>query len=513
MQTKKRNIQEYLNACVESYPSRLAIADRHNQLSYKEYHSLIKKAASGLLTINTSRKPILVFCNKNVESVISFLGVVYSGNFYVPLDIGLPIARIQLMIDIISPAAAIALTKDSKQFLDICDQKHIPLFLYEDLIKYDINQTMLDKLSSQTSVYDPLYMVFTSGSTGTPKGVVKSQYSLISFMEEFIPLFHMSDTSVYGNQAPFDFDVSAKDIYAPIFSGGTLQIIPKICFTAPAKLMEFINDRGINTLIWSASALKYVVDRNAFDYGVPAQLHTVLFSGEALHPNVLIKWRTVLPDALYVNLYAPTEVTGNCMYFIIPNDLSGCTALSLGTALPNMEVLVLKDDMNAITEGETGEIYIRGPFLSSGYYNNLAKTKEVFIQNPTHNLYQDMVYRTGDLAKLKDGALYFASRKDSQIKLMGHRIELGEIESIAYLLPFIQTCCCIYDDVEQKIILVTDSHSQHDQELMKNLRDTLPKYMLPSLIFHMDKIPCNDHGKIDRISIKKYYTERRNTDA
>ncbi len=159
--------------------------------------------------------------------------------------------------------------------------------------------------------------IFTSGSTGRPKGVVVSHRSVIDFMEYFTELFSITAQDVIGNQAPFDFDVSVKDIYATLKAGATMEILPKQLFSFPAKLLDYLCERRVTTAIWAVSALCIISTLNGFSYRVPTHLNKILFSGEVMPVSHLNIWREHLPDALFVNLYGPTEITCNCTYYIV----------------------------------------------------------------------------------------------------------------------------------------------------------------------------------------------------
>ena len=148
----------------------------------------------------------------------------------------------------------------------------------------------------------PLYVNFTSGSTGTPKGVAVGQNSVVDFINEFTKVFDITSEDVIANQAPFDFDVSVKDIYSGIFTGARVQLIPREYFSNPTRLMDYLTDNKITTIIWAVSAMCFVSIMNGLDYKTPENLNKIMFSGEVMPVKHLNKWRQYLPDATYVNL-------------------------------------------------------------------------------------------------------------------------------------------------------------------------------------------------------------------
>ena len=158
--------------------------------------------------------------------------------------------------------------------------------------------------------------------------------------------------------------------------------------------------------------------------------------------------------------------------------------------------------------GEVGEICVRGSCLALGYYNNPQKTAEVFCQNPLIDGYPERIYRTGDLGCYNQyGELMFRSRKDFQIKHMGHRIELGEIETAVNAMPGLDAACCLYDETREKIVLFYQAECACDREILLFLSEKLPKYMWPNRLVHFSALPMNKHAKIDRVALRRDYID------
>ena len=186
---------------------------------------------------------------------------------------------------------------------------------YEDLLAQQPDEGALAAVREQARALDPLYCNFTSGSTGVPKGVVVSHRSVIDFMNYFPDLFRITGEDVLGGQAPLDFDVSVKDIYTTLKTGATLVLIPRRMFSVVTELLDYICAHRVTTLIWAVSALCLVAQFRGFTYRVPETVNKVLFSGEQMPAKFLRQWQHYLPDAAYVNLYGPTEITCNCTYY------------------------------------------------------------------------------------------------------------------------------------------------------------------------------------------------------
>ncbi len=499
------NVLDYLDAAVEKFPDKTVFSDSKNSVTYKQLDTVSDSIGSAVLSaVSGKNSPVVVFIDRNIESVISFMGIVKSGNFYVPIDRQLPLKRIEIIFDTLNPKAVILSERDMKTVDALgFDGKCL---LYDEAAAFTADCDALAKRRKCAIDTDPLYSIFTSGSTGVPKGVLVCHRSVIDLIESFAETFGFTDECIFGNQAPFDFDVSVKDIYSTLRNAGSMHIIPKLFFSFPAKLIDCINTQKINTIIWATSALRIVENLNALEKTLPETLRTVMFSGEVMPNKVLNYWRNKLPKVKFVNLYGPTEITCNCLYYKVDRPFSNDDALPIGVPFRNTDILLLDGDTLIDEPEKTGEICVRGTSLAHGYYRNADKTAQAFCQNPLNDCYPELIYRTGDLAKKgADGLYYFVSRKDYQIKHMGHRIELGEIEIVVNALDFVDAACCIYDEKEEKIVLFYQSAEKCDSDLLKQVGKTLPKYMLPNRLIHMTSLPMTKNAKIDRVKLKGEY--------
>lgn len=286
-----------------------------------------------------------------------------------------------------------------------------------------------------------------------------------------------------------------------------MQVIPKKLFSVPAQLIPYLNERRINVIIWAVSAMRIVSNYRILDIHVPRYLSLVMFSGEVMPVKALNDWMEHLPDTKFVNLYGPTEITCNCTYYQVEKKFANEEVLPIGRAFKNTEVFLLDEENREITDKTTdviGEICVKGTCLALGYFNNKEKTEEVFVQNPLNTMYPERIYRTGDLGFYgADKNIYFASRKDYQIKHMGHRIELGEIEVAVNALEFVDVCCCIFDEAREKIVLCYQAKEACDKQIVKALAKSLPKFMWPQKFAFYEQIPMNKNSKIDRVYLKE----------
>lgn len=499
------NVLEYLEEAAGKAPCKAVFSDGNTSITYRELMEKAKKGGCFLAnTLKARNRPIAVWIDRNVDTLVAFISIVYSGNFYCPIDANLPIERQELILDTLQPMCII--NAAGKEIELRTERK---TFLVEEIANGEEIPGVLDKVRDSVIDTDPLYVIFTSGSTGIPKGVLVCHRSVIDLVEQFNRIFGFTEDIIIGNQAPFDFDVSTKDIYICLSNSASMEIIPKKLFSMPGTLVQYLNEKKITTIIWAVSAMRIIENFKVFDKFVPMHLRQIMFSGEVMPNKVLNYWRKYLPDAMYVNLYGPTEITCNCTYYIVDKEFADDEILPIGKAFRNTEVFLLDENGIRIEEtGKEGELCVRGTCLALGYYRNPQKTEEAFIINPCNTAYPEKIYRTGDMVKYNEkNEMEFCTRKDYQIKHMGHRIELGDIEAVVNALAFIDASCCIYDNVNEKIYLFYQAKQPCDREIVAGLKVKLPKYMWPNKYCFMEKLPMNKNGKIDRIKLKEDYME------
>lgn len=491
------NILEYLDATARRMPEKLAFSNGPEGLTFREVHTQARAIGSGLLELGATGEPVVVFMERHPKMATGFFGVVYAGCFYVPIDGEMPSFRVERIFQQLKPRFVLCDKKTREQAQSLAPQgAHV--LPYDQLAASAINEDALAQVRRNALDTDPIYIVFTSGSTGVPKGVAACHRSVLDYIERLDEVLDVTEDTVFGNQTPLYFDACLKELYSTIRCGSTTYLIPKQLFSFPVKLVEYLNEYKINTVCWVVSALTMISGFKVLDKHIPEYFHTVAFGSEVFPIKQFKLWRAALPNARFINLYGPTEATGMSCWYEVDREFADDEVLPIGRPFPNTGLLLLTEEDRPAAPGEPGEICLRGTCLTLGYYGDFQRTNEVFVQNPLNKAYPELIYRTGDIGKLNDrGELVFLTRKDNQIKHMGHRIELGEIEVVAAAGEGVRGVCCLYEKEKKKLILCYEGECEA-AGLARYLRSKLPTYMVPNRIVPVEELPRTPNGKLDR---------------
>lgn len=499
----------YLEDTVKKYPNKIALTDATGDITFAQWRNMGLCLAEEIRRKNHKRAiPVFVYLPKSAMSLVAFVGVLYSGNYYTPTDVKFPFEKAKSIINALEPQVIITNRECAKKLMDGGIPSDNMIFV-EDV---DMTRGNLDSSLYLDTIIDTdlAYVLFTSGSTGVPKGVSIAQRSIMDYIDWAIHEFQIDETTIIGNQAPFYFDNSILDIYLCMSTGAHLHIIPEMYYAFPVKLLNYIVEQKINFIFWVPSALIGVANSGLLETIDCSCLKKILFCGEVMPNKHLNIWRKFVRAEVYANLYGPTEITDVCAYYVVNREFEDDEPLPIGKACKNTQIMLLDDQDNLITTKDAmGELCVRGTGNSVGYYRNPEKTMQAFVQNPLHNNYQELIYRTGDLAHYNEyGEIMFDGRKDYQIKHMGYRIELGEIETAILGIEGVQNACCIYNENASEIVAVCKaSENLTEMEIRKKLVNILPKYMIPTRYYLMEQLPLNDNGKINRKELKKHIME------
>ena len=521
-----KNVLEWLEATVAKYPDKPAFSDTECSITFAQVYDIARNTGAYLIEqLGVDRTPVAVFAGRKMVTPAYFLGVVYAGRPYAPIDASLPDKRIEKILENLCPRAIVADRESLEHVESIVDElakaegfDRPQIFVAEDISRFkkvvcadsnckisesageavtDSENDMLAAVRRQMSMTDPLYIIYTSGSTGNPKGVMTSHLSLMTYINAYCDVMHIEESDVLGNQSPLDYIAAIRDIYLPLKTGCSTAIIPKEYFMEPNALFDYMNDKKVSSVGWSVSAFTILTSLGAFEEVGLKSLRKICFSGSVMPCRVLRKWQENLPEAHFVNQYGPTEATASCTYYSVDHTVEDDEVLPIGKAYDNYRVFLIDEHGNEPAVGEQGEICVCGPILALGYYNDPERTAAAFTLNPLNKAYPERMYRTGDYGRLnEDGILHFCGRMDRQIKHMGHRVELDEVEHAANVVDGVAESCVIYNKAKEVLILFYTGDCDR-RSLALALRDELPGFMVPRKIKKLEQLPKLPNGKYD----------------
>lgn len=501
----KTHLLDYFEQTVAHRKDYVAVKHNDQEISFNDLQEKSQKLGTYLVSrINgITNTPIAVFLPKEINTVIADLGIMYSSNPFMNLDVKTPKERIMNIFALVKPAAVVT----SKKFNKALEGTEIPVILIDELDWGNITVEANTLISRRSELIDtdPFCLINTSGSTGTPKGVVLNHRSFFDFMAVSNERFGFDGSEIMGSLSPVVFDIYDFELCMLMVNGSQLVLLDAMLAAFPARLLEKLADNHVNFIFWVPSIMVNIANMGLLDKIALPDLKLVWFAGEVFPTKQFLVWYDKLPNTTFANLYGPIEITLDCTYYVVEKRPVENEPLPIGIPYRNTEILLLNDEDKRCVIGEEGELCVRGTSLAMGYYNNPEKTAAAFTQNPLNTAYPEVIYRTGDMAYMReDGNIMFKGRKDSLIKHMGYRIELGEIEHVIENdLKLVKYCCAVYQYAKKEIVLYYESENEMtDKEFRTAISKVFPAYMIPSVFIRMEELPRNTNGKIDRLMLK-----------
>jgi len=505
------NLASYFYNIVKKSSQNTALRYEDKNISYDELNILSNKIANYFLSIDIKTYDVVgIFNTKTIIGYAAMLACLKIGATYTNIDEENPLSRIEKILYNCKPKLLVSDHQPSELIKSASKDLNLNLvdFSTDELLigccdkNLDISKYIIGKT--------PAYIMFTSGSTGVPKGVTISHDNLLSFIRWSINRFEITPSDRFAQLSPMYFDNSVFDFYTALFSGASLVPIKKRMTKRPLELVKLI-DR-LKCTIWFSvpSFLVYLLTMRVLNESTFQSIKTFTFGGEGFPKGELRKLYNLYGDrAKLINVYGPTEGTCICSsYDISEKDFKDMNTLTpLGVINPNFEYMIVDENMEDVELGQKGELFLVGPNVSLGYYNDLDRTSQSFIQNPKIKTHKDIVYRCGDVVYEKDNLLWFSGRIDNQIKHMGYRIELEEIESALNGLEYISQSAVLYERVKviygKIIAFVATKENVSELQIKNELHNFLPEYMMPNIIEIKEELPKNANGKVDKKALLK----------
>ncbi|PIF30211.1 amino acid adenylation domain-containing protein [Flavobacterium sp. 9] len=488
------------NEHVNKNPQRIALVDEHRAYTYSELDLLSNKIAAYLQKRNREKDsaPIAVLMNRSANLVVTLLGILKSGNAYIPLDPSFPKDRLEYIIEH-SGVQQIIATQSLKHNLNLEDR----IIDIEVIVKEEINLEQTE--SAKISALATAYIIYTSGSTGNPKGVAISHQSLLNFLISIQHQPKIEAGDYLFSVTTQSFDISILEFFAPLISGAKLYIASQELLSDPLAIVTKLKE--LEPSIIQATPSFYQMLYNA---GWKGNKTLKILCGGDLLSEALAEMLLETNAELW-NMYGPTETTiwSSCKKITQAKEAS-----NIGKPIHNTQLYILDDCMQLLPVGSVGTIYIGGDGLAQGYFKNEALTNEKFIQNAFNK--KERMYNTGDLGKWNEkGEIEFLGRNDNQVKIRGYRIELGEIETKLNQIENIKEAIVIaQQSAGQEAVLIAyvivQTGTFNTLAIINTLREELPEYMIPHALFSLDEFPLTPNKKVDRkaLSQTKIATEK-----
>lgn len=526
-----QSIQEWFHQTAQKFSARTAIEHANRRVTYSSLEAKSNRLANYLLSSGVSKAAVVAILMEDpVEVITAIIATLKAGCVFVPLDPKIPEKRLELMISEVSPQWFIIEQALGERLNRIaCAASGAGVISVNGAAAVDKAFVCADDFSSfsderypevESLPDDMCYVFFTSGSTGRPKGIAGRLKGIDHFIRWETKALGINELDRVSQLTTPSFDAVLRDIFVPLCTGATLCAPPgREIILDTAKLIDWIDLQQISLLHCVPSVFRSILHAELNpDYF--SSLHHVVMAGEALHPSDVKRWMEVYGDRVQlVNLYGPSETTlVKFSYFVKPTDKDR-RFIPIGKPIEGAAALVVGANGKACPPGVVGEIYIRTPFRSLGYYNQPDLTKEVFIQNPFNDQdSDDLIYKTGDYGRiLADGDYEFLGRKDQQVKIRGVRIELREIEDAIRQHETIADVAIIdrEDNSGYKYLCAYLVQKQKNElgALKEFLSSHLPEYMAPSAFVIMDTLPRTISGKVDRQALPTPEQARKDYEA
>ena len=510
-------LQQLLSKSAKAYPGKTAVWARGRSITYRELDERSNQLAHLLRERGVQKGDrVGLFFPKCVESIVSMLGVLKGGGVYVPLDPQAPADRIGYIISncgirilITTSDKRAELAPETQEMLETCiltegEGNGESLITWSLLSNYPASGAPLVTLVET----DLAYILYTSGSTGRPKGVMLTHQNALTFVEWCAEEFQVRSEDRLSNHAPLHFDLSVFDVYNTLEAGATVYLITEDLALVPTSLANFIETQAITIWYSVPSALMLLLLHGRLTPEKLKSLRAILFAGEVFPMKYLRQLADVSTQTELYNLYGPTE-TNVCTYYKVERErLATMEKLPIGVACANTETFAVTPDGQLAEDGEAGELYVRGPSVTYGYWADPEKTKKMVVPNHFQENFEEKMYRTGDIVTVgEDGNYYFQGRRDSMIKSRGYRIELGEIESALLSHPGVREAAVLAvpdEIIGNRIRAIVAPHvpgSLGVLELQQYCASRVPKYMIPELVELYGELPKTSTGKIDRVKL------------
>ncbi|MEH2072616.1 MAG: amino acid adenylation domain-containing protein [Nostoc sp.] len=495
---------------VELTPDFLALIHQSQELTYRQLNHRANQLAHYLEKQGVTTETLVAIClERSLDMVVGILAVLKAGGAYIPLDPSYPVERLSFMLSD-SQASILISQQEILEKLLLSSAKTVCLDIHKDKIAQESQENPISKSQADNLAY----IIYTSGSTGTPKGVLGTHRGTLNGLHWLWKTYPFTPEEVCCQKTAISFVDSVWEIFAPLLQGIPTVIISNQTLLDPQLFIEALAHYQVTRIILVPSLLHLFLDNYHYLTKKLSQLKLWITSGEALSTNLAKTFRELMPFAKLINLYGSSEVSANTTYYDSSLLQDQANSVPIGRPIDNTQIYVLNRHLQLTPVGVVGELYVGGDGLARGYLHRPELTQERFIDNPF--IKGTKLYKTGDLARyLIDGNLEYLGRRDEQVKIRGFRVELGEIATAIAQHPDVQESVVIASNDTQEnqrlIAYVVTDKQDIAAQLLPDLQQKLPSYMLPSAFVVLNALPLTPNGKVDKRSLTINQVIRPNT--
>ncbi|MGH9968411.1 MAG: amino acid adenylation domain-containing protein, partial [Pyrinomonadaceae bacterium] len=510
---REKLVQELFEVQVEKTPDAVAVVYENATLSYGELNRRANQLAHYLRELGVGPDERVAICaQRGLEMIVGLLGVLKAGGGYVPLDPAYLVGRLRYMLEDSAPVVLLTERRWQEVFSGVGEKLAVVELDGAAQSWHKQPATNPQPIGVGLTPEHLAYVIYTSGSTGTAKGVMVEHRQLINYVAAISDKLGVEEGWSYGLMSTFAADLGHTVMYSSLLSRGTLHVVPRAESMDGKRFGRYCQERRIDCVKITPTHLQALLGEDGGEECIPERC--LVFGGEALTPELVMRVKSLRPGCRTYNHYGPTECTVGALSEVVAEisgeEAEGKEVIALGRPLANMRVYVLDGSGEPAPVGVVGELYIGGAGVARGYLNRAEVTAERFVSDRFAEGGKARMYKTGDLGRwLGDGTIEFVGRNDFQVKVRGYRVELGEIE--ACLKEHEAVCEAVVlareDSSGDKRLVAYYTSTEANREgseslgvepLRQHVSAKLPEYMVPAAYVRLEKLPLTPNGKLDR---------------